>query len=344
MEILEFAAIHINFSQKRTKYGCALLIFMVLGSQLWDVWTNEAHYLVLLPCQLMSLVTVLLWIGSAPSFYALTQELGSLFEEESYQILVQKHQQWIKQWIVQGERKYLKLWKIGYCLGWSLCWVYVIMMLFRYQMIPGGFLGWSMGILLVAAVVLNCSSYYTCVVYAYFLYRVSLLKDLRYNRYIPSATEGYRRLSWGAHRGSTVFLIVSSLVTFSGAILMYTAPKNWGAAPLNRLDIFLLCLMVMLVITLGFGTFTVLFLLPKIMLRNLVRFWQDNSLRQFQNALFLAEEQKDEEKVDRISQRIHELIADNVGLRFSFTEILVALTTIMVNAFTLINFVIGMLE
>lgn len=173
-----------------------------------------------------------------------------------------------------------------------------------------------MVILLSITLILNFSSYYICIVYAYFLYRVSTLESLRYNKYTPSATEGYQNLRQVAQRVSTTFLIMSVLSTISCAIMMYRGLRNWETTSLNSTDVVRLSLMVSLVLFFGFGTFIVLFLLPKMLLRRMFCFWRSQSLHKFQESLFQAEDQCNQSEVDQISQKIKQLMEAKIGFQF----------------------------
>ncbi len=345
MEIMEFVNQYLAPNRTHTRYYGVLLLLMIAVSQIWYKCTKLSICWELLICQLISMATIAIWIGGAPSFFKLTKSLYKAFDGEEYHKLAEKHRQWIRQFSFQDqyETDALTVFKLTYLLIWLLCWIYVAWALFHYQMLPTDFLGISTVVLLGITLILNFSSYYTCIVYTYFLYRVSILKSLKYNKYTPSATEGYQNLRQGAQRESTTFLIVSVLFTISGAIMMCRGLRNWEATSLTDADIFCLSLMVALVLFFGFGTFIVLFLLPKVLLRRMFLFWRSQSLHKFQKALFQAEKDRNQSEVDQISQKIKQLMEDKVGLQFGPIEVLVAITTILVNSVTITNFVIEVL-
>lgn len=347
MEIMKFVSCQLPLSNRRTKCLGLVLFFMVILTHILHAHAHSQEDLweVLRPdfflCQMLTLLMVYTWIVSCPFFYTHVMGLGELFKEPRYIELARDHQQWIQQFsYISGGKITLKSWKLLYLLLWSSSWSYVVWVLFHYRMIPEGPLGWSMFVLIFLVLALNFSSYYTCIAFVYFLYRVVKLKDLRYNRFTPSATAGHQKLMRGAQNGSTMFLIVLLFLTFSGVIMTYGGLHRWKSDCISTEAKIHIGIMTFIVLFFGFGAFIILFLLPKFLMQSQVRAWRDQSLLKFQKDLYLAEDSGDWGKVERISQRIRTLMEDKVSLQFGFVEVLLVLTTILTNGASIAAFML----
>lgn len=87
---------------------------------------------------------------------------------------------------------------------------------------------------------------------------------------------------------------------------------------------------------LGAGTFFVLYLVPKLFLKRIHRIWKIDSLREFEDALRLAERANNTSEVDRLLTIIDRLNKDNLRIEYSFLEMSVALTTGILNIISII--------
>lgn len=134
MEIMDFVNRYLAPNRTHTRCYGVLLLLMIAVSQNWYKYTEQAVCWKLLICQLISMVTIVIWIGSSPFFFKQTQNLVNAFDGDEYRELAEKHRQWIKQFSFQDqhETSALTVFKLIYLLIWVLSWIYVIWALFYY--------------------------------------------------------------------------------------------------------------------------------------------------------------------------------------------------------------------
>jgi len=331
MEILDFVQKHLNYGKRSVQIGIFLSYGLILA--LHFVLLKPPVNVLQLASELIFLAIIHLWVSTAPTFYTRIQTLKEAFSDPSYQALCGRHLELLEQfhYRTRGER----LLKGAYFLLWMGILAYLLAVSFYFEINPRSVSGAVTTVLFVLALLLNYSSYYSCILLAFFLGRVSNLEEidrLKHNRYLPSSTSGFQRLVSNATVSSITFLVVSILFTTEQVIAscFQTVDERVELHPR------LFALMVMITCFMGLGTFLVLYLVPRYFLRKILRRWKEHSLLSLEQALDWAENQGDDSKIDWVLAKIEMLGRDNLKTPYSVLETGVALTTALLNILSII--------
>lgn len=347
MEIMKIVHVYFDYSKPRVKITiCCLYPALVIINAKWISYTGEPCSIIQPITQLILLLIIHIWIYSAPKFYINTLSLDQIFLDSQYISLCERHMDLMYQLHFETDSAkdsisslYEIIFKSGFCFLWIYVWVKCAF-IFRYLGIfPSNFIGNITFFLFSIALFLNFSSYYTCILFTYFLRQVSNLpniKELHHNRYIPSSSLGLQRLSSNASIASLVFLIVSMLFTVIHIFIILSGIRANEFIDLlrNRPNYFRF--ITVSIFILGAGTFFVLYLVPKLFLKRIHRIWKIDSLKEFEDALCLAERANNTSEVDRLLTIIERLNKDNLRIEYSFLEVSVVLTTGILNIISII--------
>ena len=192
--------------------------------------------------------------------------------------------------------------------------------------------------LLAVATFLNGSSYLLCCVYVWFLSELSNLpqiNQLPYNRHVPIQTPEYQKLSNAAKRNASTFLFVT--VQFSAVIfLSFQLLLQPGES--SNLGFFqLLCYLMVLVV--GFVTFSVLFQYSRIFLRRIVSSWQERSANEIYRDYRAFDKGSFVGSYDRVLlyEDAYAKVMQSEGVdRIDLLNIFLALMSLLVNAATFV--------
>lgn len=347
MEIMKIVHVYLDYSKPRVKITiCCLYPALIVINVKWASYTGKPCNIIQLITQLILLLVIHIWIYSAPKFYANTISMDQIFPDSQYISLCERHMDLMYQLHFETNSAknpissvYEIIFKSGFCFLWIFVWVKCAY-IFRYLgILPSNLIGDITISLFSTALFLNFSSYYTCILLTYFLRQVSNLpniKELHHNRYIPSSSLGLQRLSANASIASVVFLMVSMLFTIIHIVTILSGIRSDEFIELlkKRPDYFRF--ITVSIFMLGAGTFFVLYLVPKLFLKRIHRIWKIDSLREFEDALRLAERANNTSEVDRLLTIIDRLNKDNLRIEYGFLEMSVALTTGILNIISII--------
>ena len=337
MEILKYIA-HIYLYKKKR----IIAIFVLLSLFIFFAQYENPDYLQLV-CQILLFTTLLIWIQTAPKYFKRINSLKTLFPtNQNYFNLCESYMnRWSYLKIHTSQSRTEKNIRIFYSITWVITWTSsIIIILYVFKLIPINPVGIMTLILLLASLTLNYASYYLSINLVYFIRRVSLLDNLEYNMYLPSATWGLQKLFVYTREGAVTFLVVTFLYTILYMILIFSGMRKAyflnTMANYNKPLIFI----IFVLLSIGFITYIIIFIAPKIFLSNLYKNWKEKSLKMLENELVNAEQHSDDTKIDLIINRIIVLQKDRFLPPFNTIEILVTLSTILINIVGIYNFIL----
>lgn len=318
------------------------LFFVSVFLFIFIIQYKNPNYIQLI-CQVLLIIILIIWIQSTPKYYYRLNSLKTLFNSsQDYCNLCKRYiNQWSYLKIHNLQSALEKRIRILYFITWIVTWgSSIAIILFVFKLIPFDCIGITTITLLFISLTLNFSSYYLSLTLVYFFKRVSLLNDLQYNKYLPSATWGLQKLLFYTREGSSTFLIVTLLYTILYTVLILSGIQNKNIFnAINDHSISLLFIIVSLFI-IGFITYFIIFIVPKIFLSNLHKNWKEQSLKTFERELLNAENINDDKKIDLLVNRINTLQKDRFINQFNTFEILVTLSTILINIISIYNFIL----
>jgi len=285
---------------------------------------------------------MIIWILSAPKYYNRANSLKTLFPSSpDYCNLCQKYlNQWSYLKIKNSQSKLEKKIRVFYHIFWiitSISSIVIIVSIFK--LIPFDCIGIATIWLLIASLGLNFSSYYLSITFVYFINKVSFLNNLEYNKYLPSKTWGLQKLFFCAREGSSTFLIVTLLYTLLFMALIFSGLQNENILNGINKHIKPLLFLIIALFTIGIMTSCIIFIFPKIFLYNLHKNWKEQSLKIFEQELYNAEKNNDYKKIFRLVNIINILQKDKFIPQFNTFEVLVPLSTILLNIISIYNFI-----
>lgn len=347
MEIMKHIAV--NMSHKKINMyiyfltPLALLLFFIYNSDLTDTINklNKADgytYRVLyyMPSVIM-IILIYIWFYFSQILYKNIKKLNGIFgNNRKYNIVYKSLKKQMNQFKLY-KNVTGSIFKILYTIFWIITWSLYIFSIHSLHLIPDDVAGYMFVIFIFFIILLNFSSYYSCVVLVFFFKKVANISDLRYNKYRPCETVGFQRLLQTSNTAYLFFLLDSFSCMLIQFMLMCRYKMEcdlYNKVPDDFRILFFLTLMALM---LGLLSFCIITFFLKFYLRRLYNNWKEKALSSFQEKLYNAENKKNEDKVEKILVKIDMVYRDKKEIHeTNIITSIVSISTILGNIIGLI--------
>lgn len=345
MGILECVKDRFHYTRKFTIF--VLLFWFIVLVILFLISPIDKLYIFISNLALLMIIAI--WIYTAPKIYSDIEALNNIFSNNlEYKNKYDEYIRNLKLFPDKNDKGWTKLLKGLYNILWMVLLLFLPFALYKLNLLSKNLESIVYCIFLIVAVILNYSSYYTCMVLAYFIRSLSQLNSLEYNIFLPSATWQFIKLKKNVDKISIIFLVVVLLFSVSYINLflsVYSLESLNNAIKLNiewlkqlkslflDYETFVLFL-VLSFIFLFFGilSFFILFFLPKLFLYRIHYKWKEESLKKFQEELDKAVNNNNLQQ--EIVKKIERLHKDNIGIGLAnMIEVTLIITTIIYNIY-----------
>ena len=179
----------------------------------------------------------------------------------------------------------------------------------------------------------NEKSYFNCIAYVHFLYKLSSnknnssLRKYQYNKYLPASSFGFKRLLSYVHINATCFLFVALLQTISFFLITAINPK------IIDLSKYISILAIVFDISFGIGSCILIYLAPKFLLRRILNKWIEHSNRIFEEKIFNLKDA--DPNIPIVLDYIQRLKKERIFFDRDIIEIVIAVSAVIVSIATL---------
>lgn len=270
-------------------------------------------------------VLTIIWICGVPKVYEEMFSVEDCFDEDEYKSLVEKYKyKWLG---ICSEysgiaHKRINYVKVSYQLIWAVLSADAVYILFYKMHIISL---WS-AIFLFNYAVLSSFSSFRCIVFVYFLRHILKIDKLSYNKYYPSMSYGYQRLSMIVQFMSKTYLLLAFL--FTVVYFMCIFPEILSLK--NNTSYFIVVFSVE--ILLSWGTLIINYCLPEYYLYKLSAVWALKSLKSFQERLKCLHEPKDTQQYLCYIN----MLKEDCKRTFPVLEVTIGILTLTLNVISLI--------
>ena len=338
MEILKFFKKNLNHKDPHTQILISLSCSLIIIFHIIYFFTNDKTLdIIQIICQIILVLIILIWIFSSTKFFNCIKELEKLFKTKQYKNAYRKyinliHQFNYKKWSIR--RIFIEL---IYVFAWFFPFINAMVQLYHFGFVPSNFIGTITIILFAIAIYLNYFSSHLSFSFAFFIYQISKIEKLDYNRNLPSATWGFQILKYNISLCLFTYFIVSSLYTMFFIVIIFFTHRTRDMVILINNEILKYYAMLIVFILTSF-TFFILLLLPNIFLYNLFSKWRHASLYYFEKKLLSIKKHENCQEKIWIIERIKDISNDR--MRKNYIDLIIAITNIILNISAITSFII----
>ena len=195
MEILKHFRKNLNYKDIHTQI-LAVIFCLLLGiAHIYIFLTNGRSIdIIQIICQFILILIISIWVFGAPGFYYDIKILKKLFKSKQYKDKYRDYLDLMNQFNYKKWSVKRSILELIYTFLWFFLFINAIVQLFHFKFIPSNLIGIITISLYVMAVYLNYFSCHMSFCLVFLICQITGIKDLDYNKKLPSATWGLQLL------------------------------------------------------------------------------------------------------------------------------------------------------